>query len=195
MVADDRPTLLAHTRRMLSHHALRRQSSIPHSWRRHLAVPLSVYGLSSFTYVAVGLHALALWSSCPSAIPEWPPAIARPEACLVTLQGIWSFFSDVLNVGRDSAFHPIDRASALALVAVQLIKFGLVMPHSMTVAELVWIWFGLAGGIGRKLCGYRAILRGSPESFRTWHTLWHVSMPLFVGLLHSTRWRASCTAW
>ena len=188
------PTLLQHTVRMITYGVWRRRSSISPSWRTHLSVPFSLYALSSFAYTAVGLQAVAMWMACPAAVPEYSAAIAIPEACLVALQGVWSFHSDVLHVGQDSIFHVVDRASAVTLVAVQLAKFAVFLPWSMTSAEVIGVWIGLVAGIFCKLRGYRAILRGSVESFRLWHILWHVSMPLTIGVLHSTRWRsATCT--
>ena len=189
MVAE-KPALLAHTLRFVTRGAWSTASSIRPAWRRQLAVPLSLYGLSCFAYTAVGLHAIALWMACPQAVPEWPARFALPEATAVTIQGVWSFASDVLNVGRDSHFHAIDRVSALSLVALQLIKFGYLLPQapSMQWMELASVWFGLAIGIVCKLRGFRAILDNSPTGFRRWHTLWHASMPLTFIVWHSSRW-------
>ena len=190
MGASDRRSILQHTAHMVTYGAWSRKSSLPPPWRKHLAIPLSVYGLSSFTYTIVGLHALALWTACPSAIPEWPQSIAVIEACLVTLQGLWSFCSDVLNAARDSSFHIVDRVSAVSLLGLQFVKLGGFM-RNMPTEHLMWMWSGLIVAIVCKLRGYRAILDGSRESFRFWHIVWHFSLPLAAGLLHSSRWRAA----
>jgi hypothetical protein len=182
--------LLAHTLRMVTTGAWSHRSSIKPAWRLRLAAPLSSYAASCFMYTAVGLHAVVLWSVCPEAIPAWPPAIALPEACLVTLQGLWSFASDVLFVGRDSSFHAVDRVSALSLTALQLAKFGWVLPATLSSSELSIVWFGICLGLACKVQGYRAILGDSVDAFRLWHTLWHVTLPGGAFALHVLRWRA-----
>lgn len=188
--------LLRHTARMVSYGALSRKSSIPEAWREHLARPRSAYAWSSFMYTLVGLQSLLLWTSCPAAVSEWPQRIARPEAVLVTLQGIWSFYSDVLYVGLYSSFHTVDRLSALTLTGFQILKFGIVLPWSMSLYELAWVWCGLALGIHCKLRGYRAVIDSSVHSFRIWHIAWHCSFPITFLAFHGYRWHVcdACAA-
>ena len=183
-------SLLTHTLRMISYGAVSRRSSIPNSWRKLLAQPASSYGLSCFAYTAVGLHAIALWATCPAAFPDWPAKIAIPEASLVSLQGVWSFCSDVLFVGRESGFHAVDRVSALSLTALQIAKFSLLL--TLSSYEKLWVCTGIVAGLGCKLRGYRAILDGSAEGFRRAHIWWHLSLPLVIGTLHAVRQGSRC---
>lgn len=181
-----RRTLAAHTLSMLSTGALNVRSSVPPGWRPHLA-RVSVYALSCFFYSAVGIHGLALFARCSSAVANWPAQVAIVEALLVTAQGCWSFSSDVLYVGLSSRMHVVDRCSAIALTALQLLKFGVVV--RLTVAEALWIWSGIGAAIFCKLKGYRALLGGTAADFRLWHTLWHASLPLAVGGFNEWRWQ------
>ena len=185
-----RSPLLRHIIRMLTYGACSRRSSVKSSWRSQLAQPLSIYGLSSFTYTTAGIHALILLICCPEAVPGWPASVWLLEATLVMMQGVWSYCSDVLFIGLESNFHACDRISALSLVGLQLVKFGWVLPSSMSTEWLAWIWIWLVAGIICKICGYQCILSDSADGFRRWHIRWHVTMPFGVSVFHAAQWHA-----
>ena len=93
--------VLAHTLRMLTTRVLSKRSSIPKSWRPHLCAPISTYALSSFLFSACGLLELTQCLTCPVASPAgWPASYGLREGIAVVLQGMWSYWSDVLAVGQ-----------------------------------------------------------------------------------------------
>ena len=184
---DAPPTLLQHMFKMMTYGAVSPKSSVPPSWRAHLSKPLSLYGMSSFTYSVTGLHALFMSLHCPGALPAWADYFTV-EAVLVTIQGVLSFCADVLNIGRPSIFHVLDRCLALTLTGLQLLKFAVILPPWMSRGELAFVWLGIAVGIYCKVQGYNAILHKQMERFRTWHIWWHFVMPLAIGAWHGGRW-------
>jgi len=170
---------------MCSGGLISKKSSIPNAWRSALARPLSspasfLYACSSFAYSAMGLVWLAQ-PECDAALPGWPPAASVPEAWFLVLQGVLSFWSDVIRIGEPSWAHVVDRCTATPFTAVCLAKFLLLMPPHLSAAECVWVWMGLAVGIGFKVLDYRAILGGDRALFLASHLLWHVSLPLLLG--------------
>ena len=175
------------------------RSAIRPEWRQHLSRPASLYGASSWMYAAVGFEALVQTARCPASMPGmhaswlWSPRIAMAEAALLMGQGAWSFASDVVFVGTPSRFHCVDRISAISLVCVQLVKFGVLFPHALAATELAVVWSSLALGGLCKVMSSRAIVADSPEDFCRWHTRWHVWMPLAMAMVHANRWRA-CAA-
>ena len=117
-----------HTARMLSTRLLSRNSSIPPAWRSVLARHGTPYSLSCFTYTLIGILSFLQWWQCPQSEWWWPRSIAYPECLLVTaqvrdaapaaamharhsswpLQGVWSYWSDVIAVGTTSWGHCIE---------------------------------------------------------------------------------------
>lgn len=179
--------LLSHALRMVTVGILNRRSSIDPRWRKKLKTPL--YCASSFAYSAVGLLSLLQWTACAAAAPEMPLAYALSEAVLVTLQGGWSYWSDVLRVGEPSWAHPVDRASAVSLCAVQVLKFCVILPAHLSARQRVWVVGGIGGALACKVRGYHAILANDVHSYRRSHILWHLSLPLVIGALNAWRWR------
>ena len=172
--------------------AFTNRSRIDPRWRTHLSRPCSLYGLSSWSYTAIGLLLLSHCLLCPAALAEWAvghPTLALGEACALTLQGGWSFLSDVLNIGRTSWLHSLDRVSALTLTFLQLVKFGVIMVPGMSAYELAYVWGGIGIGVAAKLMGSRAILDQSMAGFRGWHTVWHLELPAALGGFLVMRWR------
>eukprot|EP00966_Prymnesium_polylepis_P327948 7383770-Prymnesium_polylepis.1 len=185
-----------HGLRMVTTRLLDRRSSIPHSWRAVLSEPLSAYALSSWCYCVCGLVGLAQATRCPGASPVgWDAAHGARECVLVILQGIWSYLSDVVAVGRVSWAHPVDRFSAVALTFFQAYKLGFLVRATMSWPELLWLAGGLGVGIFYKVADYHALLAGDALRYRRTHTAWHVSLP-FVFAAHTlVQWylqRDSC---
>jgi hypothetical protein len=200
MVPPAKRTLLKHTLWMCTAGLGTMRSSIPNAWRPLLMQPSKhgmitwLYGASSFLYTLVGMQALIMFYVCPEAVPEWPQRVALVESGLVSMQGVWSFCSDVVNVGIPSRFHMIDRVTAISLMALQFLKYGVLVRPSLSLLEIAWIWLGLAVSVRCKLGGYQAILRNEAESYRAWHIAWHVSLPVVFGCFHAVRWHASAEA-
>ena len=185
--------LLRHASTMVTVGVFSRRSSIRHTWRSELSEPCSCYAASCFTYSIVGIHAMLLFTNCPEAIPEWPIHLALPEAALVTLQGCWSFASDVHAVGRESSWHIVDRLMAQLLLSMQFLKFGILLPDAMSTAECVWLWTWLAIGVACKMRGYRGVIDGSMSRYRLWHIAWHCTVPMGVLAFHHYRWYSCLT--
>ena len=78
----------------------KQDSNIPPEWRANLRQPFTAYAVSSFFYTAAGLLTLCQIAWCPLAAPPgWPTRYATIEAVLICLQGIWSYWSDVVSIG------------------------------------------------------------------------------------------------
>ena len=164
------------------------RSNINPAWRPRLSQPLSVYGFSCWTYSIAGILVLAQSLVCPTAfLPDWAN-VARKEGCALVLQGCWSFCSDVLNVGRPSRFHSIDRVSALMLTCIQIFKFGIIAPYAIRLDQLLWGWLSIVVGLSCKLMGSRAILADCVEDFYFWHCMWHLTLPVGLVAIPTAAW-------
>lgn len=185
------PSVFAHALRMATVNLLRRSSSIDPRWRKQ-GLRTVTYTLSSLLYTVVGLITLLGLARCPQAVPEWPVAVAGPEAVLVALQGLWSYWSDVACVGLTSWAHPVDRVGALPLTALQCYKWLLRMPRlGMSPREAAFMFSATVTAVGFKTLGYRAILARDMAAYRRSHTLWHTVLPLAVVAFNVSRWRAA----
>ena len=148
---------------------------------------------------------------CPAASPiGWSAGQGLRESVLVILQGVWSYWSDVLAVGQVSWCrrhsvtrlsptpaprvaqvswaHPIDRASAVALTGFQLFKLLFLMLPTMSWPEVLWLAGGLAAGIYFKVADYYALFEGNALRYRRSHTLWHVCLPFAFTAHTLARW-------
>ena len=121
-------------------------------------------------------------AACPDAFPpSWPTSYARFEALCVTLQGFFSYWSDVMCIGRTSIAHPIDRCSAQALIFLQFYKYILCLRPFLGAAELLWCSTTLAIGMVLKFGDYYAIKTNDMPLFEQSHTWWHVTLPFGLG--------------
>ena len=166
-----------------------RNSLVPAKWRAQLSQPATLYGMSPVAYTLLGLHELTQAACCPRSLPGESTAIlpVRTEAILLIAQGVWSFMSDVRNIGRPSLFHCIDRFSAVCLFGVQLLKFS---TAALPLWELLFVWCSLAVGFYCKVMSSRAIVAGSASSYAHWHLCWHWSLPFLMLSYHLYRWHA-----
>lgn len=153
-----------------------RSAARRHPWWR-------VYAASSFAYSAAGLVLLAGLVRTPGRAVyagEWLEGLAW------IWQGCASYTCDVVDFGVPSASHPIDRVSAVLLIAQQLGKhayFGhawrgtLGSPLTLCLAALV-----LCGGIAwRMACDAcaRRDLAGYLAAHAAWHLVWPAGAVLF----------------
>ena len=182
-------SLVRHVLYATTRGAISPRSSVKPSWHKELN-RFSLYACSSWFYTVVGVHGLCMFLSCPTVYPGWPPHIAIPDVTLVMLQGIWSFNSDVRNIGLTSKWHVVDRLTAQALTLFQVVKFAyFLVPPVLSPAQFAFVWFGFFVAFFCKLQGYKAIVDASLPRFKFWHTLWHISLPLTHIILQSWRWR------
>lgn len=150
------------------------RSCIPKSWCKETYLPpafLSVYGLSSWTFAALGI-----WIFLRFDKPLFPGMFF--EAALCILQSVTSFGCDVQSFGRASIWKPLDRLMASFFTLWQVLKFFWL---GQTRRErLMW---GMAISVAL-YCFYQAqaALRTRPKpdfrAFLRWHSLWHLSLPL-----------------
>ena len=164
------------------------RSIIHRRWRITLAIPWTKYAASCFAYTVVGIHSFALFYFCPQAIAAWPTEYALPESLLVIVQGFWSYASDVHAIGHTSYWHVVDRFSAQLLFLCQFVKYGLVLPDTLSYVEAIWLWLGLAIGVACKLMGHRCVVDGDALGYRDWHIAWHVSVPFAISVFQQARW-------
>ena len=171
-------SLVLHALYMISIGIFNTASATPPSWRPNLTQRYTAYALSSLFYTAAGTFALcaALW--CPLASTQgWPPQYAVPEAVLVMLQGVWSYWSDVIDVGTVSYAHPIDRFSAVTLTGLQFVKFGVMLRPWMDRVDALWTGTALLVAIGCKMADYDAMQSKSISYYRRshfWLSLIHI---------------------
>lgn len=189
--------LIRHAFKAVTVNVFKTKSALPSSWRAELSIPFTCYSCSSFTYSAVGLQALVLFTYCPEAIPEYPRSSALWEARLVVLQGVWSYCSDVMNAAQDSMWHCVDRFSAVALFSWQLYKLGFLLDVGIPEEEKAWLWLWLSATIFAKVRGYRGILDGELHAFRFWHIVWHITLPFSIASWQWWRWHncEACGEW
>ena len=113
--------LVAHALYMVTVGIFNTASTVPPKWRKDLKARSTPYALSSLFFCVVGAVALLQAVYCPLAIAGWPTRYGVPEAVLVILAGVWSYWSDVIAIGTVSIAHPIDRFSAVALTGLQVV--------------------------------------------------------------------------
>jgi len=159
------------------------KSTIDPRWRRTLAKPMSMYALSSFFYSVLGVTHVIVIVTCPGSSPVgWPACFGLPEAFLVTLQGFWSFLSDVRHVGKESWAHPLDRLSAVCLTALQIWKYGFYLRTELKLVDIIWTGGTLLFGIVSKLIdNYALFVKKDEALYARTHFLWHAVFPIGFG--------------
>ena len=165
----------------------KRESSLPPGWRYELYLPFSLYALSSFCIVVLGIQMLCQNIWCPDAAPGWPASPhGTAEATWVILQGVLSYCSDGLYVGAPSWAHVADRSTAPLLFLLQIYKFCYLFLPWITWPEKVWTW-GFGIGIGVLLKGWdnQAATNKNLELYRVTHILWHIQMPVVFGVYNA----------
>ena len=166
--------LLKHALYMITIGIFNKASTVPPKWRKDLKPPFTAYALSSLFYSVVGIMTLVQTIYCPLAIPGWSVTYSMPEAVLVTLAGLWSYWSDVIAIGTTSIAHPIDRFSAVALTGLQVFKFGFMLLPDMDAIDMAWTGITLTLAIVCKMADYKAMQSKSISFYRRSHFWWHV---------------------
>ena len=165
------------------------RSAVDPSWRAELRVPYTPYAVSSLFYSAAGIAAICQVLWCPSASsPGWPPAFSLPEAALVFLQGVWSYWSDVVDIGKTSPMHAVDRFSAVSLTFLQVYKFGVVLRPWMTPLDMAWTGVTLVTAVACKMADYHAMQSDDMHLYIRSHFWWHVTLPLGLGSFCLYKW-------
>mmetsp|Transcript_62590 Transcript_62590/g.104176 ORF Transcript_62590/g.104176 Transcript_62590/m.104176 type:complete len:250 (-) Transcript_62590:286-1035(-) len=165
------------------------KSSISPRWRSHLTQPLAVYAISCWFYSSLGLLVLAQHAFCPqSLISGWPRHVNIMESVLVIMQGLWSYLSDVRDVGQESFFHIVDRVSAISLTGLQFFKLFVIPPGSLPFFERCWLLACLLIGLLFKVFDYYCIVTDDVHAYRRSHTLWHFTFPFGFGCFSLHCW-------
>jgi len=125
-----------------------------------------------FCYSAVG--AWMAWRlefvSCHCNSYPW-----RAELVLLILQGCFSYLHDAHFQGRSPWAKTVDRSCATLLTMCQPLKFSFCPMDQPQVAILMAFWFC---GLLFFWASTRAFASGSFKLYQTFHSLWHVALPL-----------------
>lgn len=162
--------LIVHALYMVTVGVFATRSTVNPKWRPNLTQRFTAYALSSLFYSAAGIICLLQLVWCPLASPPgWPTRYSIPEAVLVTLQGVWSYWSDVVAIGTTSIAHPIDRFSAVTLTFFQFYKFGILLWPAMDTPDKVWTSTTLAFAVVCKMADYHAMRANDISLYRRSH--------------------------
>ena len=168
-------------------------SAVPANW--DLGSPYlrwcSWYGLSSFTYAAVGVLMFSIFNS-NFRLGPYPIGIPQElEALCLLVQSVCTLYADVLYLGLQSKWHLVDRLVASAFVVLFLC-------NTFWISWLELLYFVCVAPTGWALLYQSRQARARNygiTSFTSWHTAWHVFYPgMLVIWLSYRQWAYQDTA-
>ena len=147
-----------------------RRTSVPREWRQ-LAYRHRFYHMSAGFYAAAGL---VMWHA------ERGRSHALPgEVFVCFVQTFLTHMSDVVTLGKDSAWHGLDRVHAYAFTAFRACYSFYAYAAWSAYSRLQAIVFavGLAFALVCIALSWNAVVRRDAAGFFYWHALWHLSLP------------------
>jgi hypothetical protein len=164
-----------------------RNSSLPPAWAE-LVWRQRIYVASSFT---IALCGVLLWTVAPWARAHvasgWPWELF---GALWLVQGIGSFFADVVNLGRRSIWHALDTQLALLSLVVVFVYgivfvmggfFGFAPDQRLNLKRMLLkaCCFAItAGAFFAKAQSGAASAARQPRLYFFWHASWHYAIAL-----------------
>jgi predicted membrane channel-forming protein YqfA (hemolysin III family) len=150
------------------------------------------YGVCCWNFALGG--ALMLWME-----PTWTDRhktfpYRTMAYLLMGVQSPLSFLADYCHMTRDSYWHVVDRGTAVLLMILEVIKFGIVMrdsirhwrwtpnPHAMPLPLVILYAMALMFAVYSFEQSTQAQTSLDHQGFVQWHTLWHL-FPLLASAI------------
>jgi hypothetical protein len=151
-------------------------STFPEKWNPNISLLRwnSYYGLSSWGYGIIGLCMLTLFSDNFML----QPSISIPielEAWVLIIQSFISFFADVYYISDITCWHIFDRITAT--VSVFLFISNL---YWISTMERIMYVSSIPIGLNFLKLSRDACHKKNISKFVKYHTLWHISLPIFI---------------